>query len=218
MAFYTFKQMTDAVIKEAGLVNGSAVQTYVEPQVQAAIQSIFDLLMNKPRRWEHITQWETWTLNGTTGLVTNNITVKNYEDIKEVRISNTNRKVLQSSDTAHLYATGNFPLYRTQIRWNDGNVSKLVKFWPINATGSVDVLVSYVPDPFVKDTDIIPFNPLVVKLGALWYLLAGDGLNPGNAEKAQGLFDVAYNDYVSKLNSGDIGYGAHYDQDALVLR
>ena len=215
--FYTFKELRNAVIVEAGLVDGSSVQTYVEPQVNGAIQTAFNFLMGK-RRWDHLSQWYTWTLNGATGLVVEDVTIKEYEDIFEVKLSNTNRKIMEPTETAHLYATGSSPIYRTRLVWNDPNIDKLIKFWPVTATGSVDVRAAQLPEPFIGDDDIVPFKKLIIKLGALWYLLAGDGINPGNAQKVQTMFTSAYDDYVTRLNIAEIGYGSRYDDDVLTLR
>jgi hypothetical protein len=84
--------------------------------------------------------------------------------------------------------------------WNDDNqAKKLIKIWPITATDPMNVKVKVRPDPFLDADDIVPFNNLIIKTGALWYLMAGDGLNPGNAQKAQTIFEAAYDDFVTRI-------------------
>lgn len=217
MLYKTFSELVGDVVTEAGLVEGSAVQTYTDPQVKAAIQTMFNMFLMK-RAWPGITEWRTWTLDGTTGLVTDTTTdILSFEDIHKFYRGNTNLEINEPRNREHLYATGSYPLYRTRLVWNDANQAKLVKFWPVTATGTVDVQVTVRPADFVDDADVVPFEPTVMKLGALWYMLAADGLNNGAADKAKVLFDTAFSDYTSKIDTKDIGYGNAYDYDPLVL-
>jgi hypothetical protein len=98
MAFKTVNQLTQSVISLVGLVTGTGVQTYTEPQVRAAIQAQFDMLFIK-RYWEWLTDFHTFTLDGTTGRVTSDISVyiSDPTDICDIYIADTDRRVVKRS-------------------------------------------------------------------------------------------------------------------------
>lgn len=217
MAFATVETIVQDVIKDLGLVTGTGVQQYTEPMVMQALNNMFDFLYNK-RQWEHLTAWDRYTLNGTTGLVASSFaSIYGWEDIREVRRVEDDTIIPRSNGREHLDATGNKALYYTILKWNDADIAKWIRFWPQTATGQVDILTMTRPVAvFEAPETIVPMNPLLMKQGTLWYVLAGDGLNPANADKAQGMFDISYQDLVAKMNEGDIGHGPNRYRDDIV--
>src|SRR5882672_9387560 len=136
MAFKTVNQLTQSVISLVGLVTGTGVQTYTEPQVRAAIQAQFDMLFIK-RYWEWLTDFYSFTLDGATGIVTTNISTYAADptDIACIYIKDTDRRVVHPIDREHLRVTGSNPLYYTPLPWTDTlAATRLLKFWPITAT------------------------------------------------------------------------------------
>lgn len=219
MAYPKFGQLVQDVIKEAGLVDGSAVQFYTEPQVQIAINSMFSYLMEKDN-WEHLCEWRTFTPDGTTGCATENFSdILEPEDFLQIRFAQRKALVVPARENDYLFVTGTMPIYYTPLMWNDPlQATKLIRIWPKTATEVLSVRVKVRPSPFVDPDDVVPFNNLIIKMGSLWYLMAGDGLNPGNAQKAQTMFEQAYADFVTRINKADIGYGTGYFGDTFALQ
>lgn len=218
LAYKTLQEICNNVITEIGLVSGSAVQTYTEPQAVLAVNRMFDYMVGK-QQWDHLTTWDRFTLDGVTGVVTGSFEgVRDANDIKQVRPLRLRTTISRAIGTQFLDAEGNDPVYWSPIAWNASNAAKLIKFWPINATGTVDVLSLKRPAVFEGPNDIVPFDPLVIELGAAWYVLQGDGLNAGNAEKVRVMYDLAYSDLVSNQNKFEIGHGTGYRNDLVRLR
>jgi len=207
MSFKTLNGITSDVLKRIGLVSGTGVQTYTEPQVKMAVQDAFDFLFRK-RFWDHLSDWYTYTLDGTTGVVTSDLTTTcaEYTDIDVVHNSDQSA-IVKPSSNEHLFVTNSQAQYYTPLNYGDARfLTKVIKFWPITATGSVTLRIRKHPGIFT-DEQTIPFPQDIIGWAAAWLVLETDGLNPGNAAKAQGMFDIAYQDYVSSIGSGRIGHG-----------
>lgn len=219
MAHYkTFGTLRQDVIKRLGLVPGTSVQTYAEPQVEAAIQDMFDFLWDK-HQWPHLWKWHTFTLNGTTGLTTEDWTgIRRYEDIAVVR-KDRGRGIPIATNTEHQYVTGSDALYREILTWDDASAeTKFFKFYPITATGTIEVFAGHKPEDFVDTDDIVPFDPNLMILGSVWYALNADGLNEAAAGSAQALFDARFTDYMVRINPTEIGNGRGFrNQDTVFI-
>lgn len=209
MAFKTAKEITQAVVKLAGLVSGTGVQTYTEPQILQSIQLQFDMLFIK-RYWEWLTDWHTVVLSGAGGLIASNINsfCSDFVDIDQIYINGTSRRVVKPIDREHFRASGSNPMYYTPLMWTDAlAATKLIKFWPITATGSVDIRCRTKPAVFIP-TDTVPFSDVVITNAATWHLLDNDGINPTAASKAQTLFEVSYRDLIAAMGDDVIGRGS----------
>lgn len=208
MSFKTARVITQDVIKLIGLVSGSSVQTYTEPQITAALQFQFDVLFIK-RYWEWLTDWHTEVLSGVNGLTTAAINgyCTDFNDIKEIYITDTDRRVVRPIDREHIRVTGSNPKYYTPLMWNHAQVTtRAIKFWPEAATGSVDIRCRTKPANFVPD-DTVPFPDVVLVSAISWHLLDNDGINPTAAAKAQLLYESTYRDLVANMGDDVIGQG-----------
>jgi len=202
--------IVQGVIKKIGLVNGTAVQTYTEPQVQTAVQDAFYMVFRK-RYWEHLSDWYTYALDGVNGFVTADLTniVKSIEDIREIWGGTTFRQRLTAPlDIQGEIVTGSAALYYKPVQFKDtvNFTTKVIKFLPATATGSVRFYARTCPNEFI-DTDIVPMQADMMEWAGAWLMLETDGMNPGNANKANNMFQIAYNDIVTSLNDGVIGMG-----------
>lgn len=217
MAYPRFKSLVDETITLMGQVAGSGVQVYSEPLVKLALNRIFDYLWEK-RKWDHLWGWKTFNI-GVDGKLTTDISgVRDYIDIAEVRDANTKRAISAPVETEHLYVTGSSPLYRTVLPWNDPVAeTRFFQFYPIGATASVEMFLGYRPDEFVSDDDVVPMPKSLMLHGAVWFMLADDGTNPASADKFQGLFDLSYQNIVSRLNAQPIGHGSGRNRGQTVL-
>lgn len=200
MSYHTRASLRDAVIKTIGLVNGTAVQTYTEPNIETSIQQVSDMIFRK-KDWRHLCEWATYALDGTTGVVTTDLsnTVSSWENIRDIVVSGTDRRIVLPIEREHLHVNGATPLYYTPIRWGQPSFETgIVKFWPITATGSIDMLVKVRPADYTSDESVIPFPKDVMEYGCAWNVLANDGINPDATARAQTLYEVAYNDWVNE--------------------
>lgn len=208
MAFPKVSAILNDVLIAIGQHNGSSVETYTEPQAMLGINRIFEQLYWK-YEWPHLWTWERRTLDETTGLVTQTIDgVANYSDIVRVMHADSDVEIPQSSGTYHLASTGSRAMYRTALAWNNADYdTKFIKFWPVTATGDIDLFCGHRPDEFAGADDIVPMEKTLMVLGVAWWLLADDGMNPASAEKAQIMYDAAYTDIIGRVNKGPIGHG-----------
>jgi hypothetical protein len=181
---------------------------------------MFDLLFRK-RKWEWLNSWETFTPDGTTGLVTETFVGKAdfFGNIVEVRDSLSDRKIASPVNREHLRVSGGSDvMYYTPLRFDDANyATKLIKLWPITAVNTIDVLLRYKPVNFVP-ADTVPFPRDVIAHAATWDLLDSDGINPTAASKAQTLFDISYKDLIEQLSEDSIGIGGGRRNVPLTIR
>lgn len=219
MSFKQVSQLTSDVLKRIGLVSGAGVQTYTEPQVTMAIQDAFDFLFRK-RFWEHLSDWHTFALDGTLGVVTTNLTsiLAEANDIRDIRMTESERLIVKPVKGEHLRVQNTEPLYYTALKYGDANfTSKVIKFWPPTATGSVTAYIRTHPGLF-GTSDVVPFPQDIIGWAAAWLVLETDGLNPGNANKARTMFDTSYQDYVQGFAEDYIGHGGVPNNDYVRLR
>lgn len=219
MAYKTLELITQDVIKNVGLVAGTGVQNYTEPNIMAAVQRMFDMLFRK-RFWEWMTDWHTFTLDGVDGLFVESTAglFTNFEDVEQCAETDNDRQIVTPSGREHLRVSGSNALYYTPLNWTHADaLTKVLKFWPITATTSVDVRARTHPVDFIP-TDIVPFPSDVIAHAATWDLLDSDGINPPAAQKAQALFDITYRDLVSTISSKAIGHGGGRGRVPLTIR
>lgn len=222
MAYKTAQLLMLDVQKDVGLVNGTAVQIYTEPLIYQAIQTIFDLMYRK-RFWEHLTDWYTYTINGTSGLLTSDINdvCKGFEDIEQIWLSDFSRQIVKPFDTGYKIINGASAMYYTYIKYNaaatDNFIKKVIQFWPVTATDTVAMSIRTKPADFVPQ-DIVPFPSDVISMGAAWKLLESDGINPSAAATAQQLYEILYSDYLMSLSEDVIGYGGGRTRAPLSIR
>lgn len=209
MGFPTYGDIVDDTIVMMGQVSGSSVQTYTEPLVKLAVNRIFTFLYNK-MQWDHLWTWETKTLDGTTGKFTTVFTtVKQWEDVTEMRIGGTERVIPKPVGNEHtIFTSGSTPEFYTVLPWDDADAeTKFIQIWPPTATGSVDMLVGHRPENFELPDDKVPMDRSLMVDGAVWWLLEDDGMNPASVDKARTAFDLNYQDIISRAGAKPIGHG-----------
>lgn len=219
MAYKKLQDIVNNVLTELGLVAGSAVQTYTEPQVQLAVNRMFKYLVNK-NEWPHLISWEQFTLSGVGGLTAQNFTgIKSATDILQVESERGHPIIASGLGRDHLFASGNRAEYFAPLPWTHPEAdTKLIRFWPLDATGTVNIRAYFRPDDFISGDDIVPFDPNIIELGAAWYVLQGDGMNAANAEKVRVMFDLNYQDVVGRINKLEIGHGVNTPNGTFSIR
>lgn len=174
---------TIATIKERALHElrtqaGLSTQIYAEDTLLVNIQSVFDELMNMPNIWfPEYMHWNTWTVDGTTGEVTNDLTSLldrhtdirvMYYDARETPVSRL--PSTQRPDKVRGNATFWEPLSQD---------AKIFRLLPITTpTGSLYVHHLTRPAQFTADEDVCWFDLDMMATGAAYYFLAGEGAEP----------------------------------------
>lgn len=226
--YKTLPDIVQDVIGHIGLVSNTGVQLYTEPQVVTAVNDAVTFLFRK-RFWDHLSDWYTYALDGTTGLFTLDIDdiVKSPEDAKDFFEAQTQRRIAQPVKQEHLLVTNASPMYYTKVKYSASATTyakKVFKFWPIDATGSVTFFARTHPGVFAleipedEEYPLIPFESDILSWAATWLVLESDGLNPGGAAKAQTMFDVSYRDYISAIADDVIGHGGGGRNDYFTIR
>ncbi len=210
--YKTLTQITQGVINKIGLVSGTAVQSYTEPQIKSAVQDAFYMIFRK-RFWEHLSDWYTFNLDGVSGYLTADLKniVKSFDDIRDIYAGNNNNgsRIVKAVGNELLTNTQSAtPLFYRPVQFSsDDFESRVIKIYPVTATGPVTFFARTCPDEF-SDQSKIPFQSDMMEWAAAWMMLEVDGMNPGNAAKCQSMFQVTYNDIVSSMNDDVIGHGA----------
>ena len=203
----TLAQLIARTADRLSMVSGTGVQIYAEDRIGEMIQHKHDILFDEAF-WPQYCQWYTWTLDGTLGIVTTDLTdiLKRYEDIHVIFNDNTNSALTKLSNLT----TNPFELSGTQpIHYEGFSVgsayftSRVFQIWPKAATGDIIVRVRTKPDTFTVE-DEVSFDDQALILGATWDYLEDDGTNPNATQKFQNLFESRVNQLKDTFNNSPI--------------
>lgn len=183
----TLKVLTDRVTERLSQVSGTGVQIYAEDRIGEMIQHKFDVLFDD-LFWPQFTDWVTYTLDGTLGVVTADLTevIKRFDDIRVIYPAGSSQ-ALPEFPAVTLNPnrlSGTTPLYFQA----EGSANKVFHIWPKTATGDIDVNFRTKPDDFTAEDDI-DFDSQVLILGSVYDYLEDDGTNPGATAKFEALFE-----------------------------
>lgn len=195
MIFDTVEQITQNVLIELGLVNGTGTQIYTEPQIVLAVTTAFNTLYTM-RFWPHLTKTTSHALDGAAGVITDAslVGVKSFEDIEWVRFEPyTQREQLarlngREYDIAWRECFDRIPY--DDEHWN----TKVFKVYPETFALPIKVRARRYPANIV--TGIVPFDEIALRHLAASSILASDGTNPGNQQRQQALFESRYETLV----------------------
>lgn len=182
----TFESLITRVQQRLSMVAGTAVQVYAEDRIAEMLQHKFDILFDD-YWWPEYNEWSTWTLDGSTGVVTTDLTnlVKRFEDIRTIYLGGTDSDIVPlPSDFNPNKLTGTTPVYYEP----HSSASNVFKVWPIASTGTLDVNYRTKPATF-SDSDEVRLDDQVLILGAAYDYLEDDGGNPGATQKMLNLFN-----------------------------
>jgi len=165
---------------------GTNVQPYAEVRIQAYIQDIFDLVFYS-RFWKQYSSWNTGTLDGVTGVVTNDLTplITRWSDLKVVVRDQESLPLPVVSSFINPYSiTGSSPLYIAAK-----NTNKIFNVFPITSTGDVQFYIRTKPSDFTSKS-VINFDSLVIIYGAAYLYSEDDATNLGATDKFKGIFEA----------------------------
>jgi len=195
------------VEKRLRMVSGVSVQLYAEDAILHSIQTGFERLF-KARFWPMYTTWATWTLDGTTGKVTTDVTalVKDFVDMRGIWYEDNDDPIMRlPADKRPERVVGTRARYWEPLKQAPTRVFRIL---PITTVGDVHVHYRTMPDPLAID-DTIYLDSLLLELVASYEYAVTDGANPGQAEMLLGMLkqhfetiDAAQDDDIIELVRG----------------
>lgn len=199
----TLRQAIDGVLARVGLASGADVQVYSEDIIKAIIHHKINVLFDEHWWPQFYNPGETFTLDGTTGVVTADLTtkIKRYQDIRFV-----------------WYKDDKTPLPRIGTRDNPNNVKrmsivaygvggKIFRIYPLNTTGNLTIAYRTLPTLPENEDDVIDFDRDLIILGSAYDYLNGLGTNPSEEEKLLTFFNNRYDQLKKIIESGDVYLG-----------
>jgi predicted nuclease of predicted toxin-antitoxin system len=203
----TLAQLIARTADRLSMVAGTGVQVYAEDRITEMIQHKFDVLFDEVF-WPQFLTWATWTLDGTLGVVTTDLTdlVKRFEDVRVVFPENSNTALTKvAALTTNVFTlSGTTPIHYEALGPAESNkTTRVFNVWPKGATGNINVQYRTRPDTFVT-TDEIDFDDQALILGATFDYLEDDGTNPNATQKFQLLFEARVKQLKNSFNSAPI--------------
>lgn len=169
---------------EMGQISGPSTNRYSDELMRQNVEHAFKHVFREAF-WPRYSSYAQFTLDGTTGLVTDDLTIliKDVKDIDAVWVANHSSGLPLLPTTVNPYA-----LSGTRPRFVElTNSDKVFRIWPRTATGQVTVRYRTLPTlPFDLD-DTIYVNDMVLVYATCWWTFDKDGDNPGAAKLMQGL-------------------------------
>ena len=203
----TLTQLTTRVADRLSMAAGSGVQIYAEDRIAEMIQHKFDVLFDEVF-WPQFCTWYQWTLDGTLGVVTTDLTdiLKRYEDIQVIFPESSTSAITKMSPltTNPFELSGTVPIHYEALGPTESNkTTRVFRVWPKTATGDVISRVRTKPATFTSG-DEIDFDDQALILGTTFDYLEDDGTNPNATQKFQLLFEARVKQLKNSFNSGPI--------------
>jgi hypothetical protein len=184
----TFAKLIERTAVRLSQVAGSSVQLYSEDRIAEMVQHKFDVLFDEAFWGQFVTFGESMTLDGSTGVVTTDLSskIKRFDDIRVIfpDDSNTPLSALPEATLNPDTITGTTPAFYSPST----SALKVFKIWPLASTGSIQVTYRTKPDAFV-DSDVVDFDDQALILGAAFDYAEDDGTNPAATDKLQNMFE-----------------------------
>jgi hypothetical protein len=203
----TLTQLVTRTADRLSMVAGTGVQTYAEDRIAEMIQHKFDVLFEEVF-WPQFCTWYEWTLDGTLGVVTTDLTdiLKRFEDIQVIYPDSSNSALTKISNlTTNPYTlAGTTPIHYEALGATFSNkTTKVFRVWPLASTGNVILRIRTKPATFTA-TDEIDFDDQALILGSVFDYLEDDGTNPNATQKFQLLFEARVKQMKNTFNNGPI--------------
>ena len=180
-----------------------AVDVYAEDPIVESIQSAFDYYF-KRFWWPQFKNDNTWTLDGATGTVTDDLTaagLTNYEHIRAIWPDGDNDKTLsrlKGTMRPRDVRASTVPLY-----WEPITGAKVFRVLPLDATGTIDVRWYSHPGTLNIASEFM-FDETLLTLEATLSYLTGNGANPSDIEKTRSELNEYWKTYKGVLEDDDI--------------
>lgn len=199
MAFLNLSDLVQRCIVRLRQVSGVSTQAYSETNIELLLEECYEQCRGL-RWWDHLTAWQTFTLDGTTGQITGTITGarERMADVQVVFASTQQVPLpLLNAQTNLARYTGTTPRAMAPLSVaDDPDGEKLFKVYPLASTGDLQVRLRTDPiNAFIDNQVTIPFDATALVNGACFKYAVMDGTNAGGTAE----FDRAYNERVMQL-------------------
>lgn len=207
MAFLTYTNLIQRVIRRLRMVPGYATQLYAEDVIGDMIQDVYGTVRQE-RWWDHLMYWETVELDGSTGVITTTLDNlrEGFEDVQYIFYGTSNLPLPQlTSDINPYRLSGTTPRYVEPLAADDDPSGNLIfRVWPLESVATIaddnPLRVRVRRDPTNLFTDaqvVVPFDAMCLVNGAAHKYAAGDGTNPTQVEE----FRVAFEARLKQLRA-----------------
>lgn len=199
--FATVKDLTQNILVELGLIDGTAVQKYEEPELLITLNRTFDFLFEK-RFWPHLTYATNHELDGVTGVVTSDIIrVNKLEDIQSIRLVGGLQTPFNfiSNENDDDFLQGNHHESFTHLPYDHPHFNgRIFQVIPQTTVGTVRVNARRHPGKFVEiDDTLIPMDETLFHHAMCFFILAKDGMNSTSQSVHETMYIQRYQDIIS---------------------
>lgn len=198
----TVTDVVTQVIKELSQVPGVGTQLYVTDKVTQFVEDTM-LLLIEETWWPQLMEFFQATLDGTTGLLTADLTgtissITKFSDIRKVWPSDSNLPLSILPPTLNPFTLdGSGPRF---ISADATYTNRPIKVWPITSTGSVVIHARQRPATPVTGTDTIYMDQTLLAYGAAWMYCVDDGTVPAQIAKFENLFETRRKQMIAAMN------------------
>ncbi len=203
----TLREIVDSALTIIGEVAGAGVETYSEDRMMADAVRAFNMLCKK-YPWPQCTEWMRLELDGVNGLVStaDEFThVIDFEDFVGVYPDAKSTPLDLLPTTLNPYSiTGTALRYWSSLPVTNASFeSYRLKFWPVTATGFVNIRAKIYPrergEAWAFD-DTVHLDMDMIAHGVAFMTFANDDLNANSADIQRALMESRYKDIMKSLN------------------
>lgn len=227
MAATLIRDIVNQCIVELSQVPGVSTEVYSSDRLRQYVQDAFDLCWME-HKWEAYRSWWQGTINGSSGHLTADILpttptsglgITNFNNIAIVWVRGSDVPIRDLPNRRNPFNyTGDVAVYKAA---DYTHANRPIKFFPITATNSVDMLVYQEPRKPFATTDYLYLDNMMLVYGACYLYSVDDAANPAQVSKFQAMFlkrmrqAIAYeNDHILQLDDRDAIAWAGEDADA----
>jgi len=208
MADKTLSDLITGIETELHQVAGPATQIYGQDMLIARINDAFiTFFEDKSTIWKRFLDFTSYTLDGTTGKATTDVsaTYKEYDHIVAVYPADSDHPLVKWNTRRNpSLISGSSPVMVKPT----STATKIFQVLPLTATGNVTVLGRVRPAgwPYDDLDEVVEFDYLAIQHFVVWQELADEGANPSKAEDALNLFKNRWSQLVANQGQEPISY------------
>ena len=164
----TFSELVQKTIVELRMEGGVSVQQYAEDIIAAKLQRMFNTLFDQYYWPAYTVHGESFTLDGSTGVVTGDLTskIKRQDDIGAIWYGSEIKPLPRKPMWINVATlTGGLRRY-----WEPTSTTKIFRIIPIASTGTVRVTYRTKPDNFIASDEVKLDDDLLVGATVLDWL------------------------------------------------
>lgn len=199
----TFGDLVVRTQKELRQISGLLHQTYSEDYIRHYINVAFRDAFRRAW-WPEHTNWYTWTLDGTTGEVTDDISaiLKHYRDIRGIWYDERRHRISRlPPEVDPEDHTNSNVVYWEPL--SDGDL-KVFRIVPITTSGTIRIHCRTMPAEYVNDDDVIHLDADMLMYAAAWKNLAADNTNSTETDAKRVLYIDRLNEIIGDVQDDNV--------------